>query len=188
MDLTEAILKRRSIRKYKPEPVPKETIREILEVASHSPISPSFKKHEYYILTGSKKEELVKLVSQNTTHLKEILDILEEKERNKAIFYYADLGGAPVIIIVVVPKLESVWEFKGVATPCGTEIMLIELVAFSKGLGTCCFTMAPWVEEKVSKLLNLPEDKTVLYGLTLGYADEEPPPVDHPLTPVHFLE
>jgi nitroreductase len=188
VDLIEAILKRRSVRKYKPEPVPEGTIREILEVASHSPIATSLKRHEYYVLTGSKKEELVKIVSQNTTHLRELLDLLEEKDRKKAIFYYADLGGAPVVIIIVVPRLESIWDFKGVATPCGTEIMLIQLVAFSRGLSTCCFSMAPWVEEEARKLLNLPEDKTVLYGMTLGYADEEPPPVDHPLVPVHFLE
>lgn len=188
MDLIEGILKRRSIRRYQSRPVSKETIKEILELASHSPIAPPLKKHEYYVLTGSKKEEVVKIVSQNTTHLKELLESLPKEERERAVVYYSDLGGAPVIIIVVAPREESLWESKMLATACGTEIMLIQLVVFSKGLSTCCFTMSPWVEEEVAKLLSLPEDKAVLFGMTLGYANEEPPPVEHPLVPLYFLD
>lgn len=188
MDVIEAILKRRSIRKYQAKPVPKEFIKEILEIASHSPIAPVFKLHEYYVLTGQKRDDLVKVVSQNTTHLRELLEILDEESREKAVKYYADLGGAPVIIIITVPKQDKIWYFKGFATACGTEIMLIKLVALAKGMSTCCFTMAPWVEEEVAKLLGLPEDKAILYGITLGYADEEPPPVEHPLVPVHYID
>lgn len=188
MGVVEAILKRRSIRKYQSRQVPEEVIKEILEIASHSPIAPIFKQHEYYVLKGQKKDELVKIVSQNTIHLREILEVLDEDTREKAVKYYADLGGAPVILVIVVPKQEAIWEFKCIATPCGTEIMLIELAALAKGVSTCCFTMAPWVEEEVAKLLGLPEDKTVLFGLTLGYADEEPPPVEHPVVPIHFID
>lgn len=188
MDLIEAILNRRSIRKYKPDPVSEEVIKEIFQIASHSPVAPIFKQHEYYVLTGPKKDEVVKIVSQNTTHLREILEILDEESREKAVNYYVDLGGAPVVVIIVTPRTESIWEFKGIATPCGTEIMLIELVAFSKGLGVCCFTMAPWVEDEVAKLLNLPKEKTVLYGITLGYPDEQPPFLDHPQAPLHFVD
>ncbi len=188
MDIIEAILKRRSIRKYRSEPISKKVIEEIFEIASHSPIAPALKQHEYYVLLGSKREDLVRIVSQNTAHLREVLEILDEASRERAVKYYADLGGAPVVILIVVPKTKSIWEFKSVATSCGTEIMLLELAALARGLSTCCFTMAPWIEEEVAKLLGLPEEKTVLYGMTLGYGDEIPPPLEHPKAPVHFVE
>jgi nitroreductase len=52
MELLEAIQSRRSIRAYKPDPVPKEVLTELLNVARWSPSSANTQPWEFFILTG----------------------------------------------------------------------------------------------------------------------------------------
>lgn len=58
MELKEAIKKRKSIRAYKPDHVPVQTIKEILEIATHAPSSVNSQPWEFYIITGEKLSEL----------------------------------------------------------------------------------------------------------------------------------
>ena len=58
MDLVEAIKSRKSIRGYKPNPVPKEVLKEILEIASRAPSSVNTQPWEFAIVSGKKLEEI----------------------------------------------------------------------------------------------------------------------------------
>jgi nitroreductase len=58
MDLIEAIKRRKSIRAYTPDPVPVQTIREILKIATHAPSSVNSQPWEFYIITGGVLSEL----------------------------------------------------------------------------------------------------------------------------------
>ena len=58
MDVIEAVKKRKSIRGYKPAPVPKEVLEQILEVASHAPSAMNTQPWEFTVLTGDVLENV----------------------------------------------------------------------------------------------------------------------------------
>ena len=61
MDLSEAIKGRRSIRKFKTQPVPKETIEKILDLALWAPSGMNQQEWYFVVVRGEKKEALLKL-------------------------------------------------------------------------------------------------------------------------------
>ncbi|MBT4641182.1 MAG: hypothetical protein HOC09_20360 [Deltaproteobacteria bacterium] len=58
MDLVEAIQKRRSIRAFKPDPVPKEVLEELLQTCRWSPSSSNTQPWELAVLGGDMAEEI----------------------------------------------------------------------------------------------------------------------------------
>jgi len=52
MDIIEAIHSRKSIRGYKPDPVPEEILREILEIATRAPSGLNMQPWEITVVTG----------------------------------------------------------------------------------------------------------------------------------------
>ena len=63
MKFDEVVLGRRSIRGYKPDPVPKQVIEEVLELAVRSPSSMNTQPWHLYVVTG---EPLDKIRKENT--------------------------------------------------------------------------------------------------------------------------
>ena len=66
MQFDEVILGRRSIRGYKPEPVPQKLIEEILELAMRAPSSMNTQPWSFYVITG---EPLEKIRAGNTERM-----------------------------------------------------------------------------------------------------------------------
>ena len=62
MDITEAINQRKSIRAFKPDAVPRETLKEILELALRAPSWSNTQPWEFVIVGGKKLEEIRKAV------------------------------------------------------------------------------------------------------------------------------
>ena len=58
MDLLEGISTRRSIRGFKPTPIPEETLKKILDSASRSPSYTNTQPWEVAVVTGKKRDEL----------------------------------------------------------------------------------------------------------------------------------
>jgi nitroreductase len=58
MDIVEAINQRKSIRAFKSDPVPKETLREIMELALRAPSWGNTQPWEFALVTGKKLEEI----------------------------------------------------------------------------------------------------------------------------------
>jgi len=52
MDIKAAILNRKSIRSFKPDPVPRNVIEEILEVSTRTPSGKNSQPWEFVVLTG----------------------------------------------------------------------------------------------------------------------------------------
>ena len=58
MELWQAIRERKSIRAYKHDPIPKETIEEILRLTIHAPSAINLQPWEFIVVTGEEKERL----------------------------------------------------------------------------------------------------------------------------------
>src|SRR5512139_2400249 len=58
MDLIQAVKERKSVRAFKPDPVPKETIQEILTLATHAPSAINLQPWEFTVVAGEERERL----------------------------------------------------------------------------------------------------------------------------------
>lgn len=58
MDIVEAINQRKSIRAFKSDPIPKETLKEIMELALRAPSYDNTQPWEFAVVTGRKLEEI----------------------------------------------------------------------------------------------------------------------------------
>ena len=58
MDVSEAVIKHRTIRAFKPEQVPETVIREVLEIARHAPSNSNTQPWRIDIVSGTARDEL----------------------------------------------------------------------------------------------------------------------------------
>jgi len=161
MDVKEAIMRRRSVRKYTPRAVSKETIRELVEAARLAPSACNAQPSMFKIVKNSKtKAEL----------------------KNNKIFKQDFVCNAPVIIVCcanpdVYPKskLESgfddPYEHRALKDVSIASQNLI-LRATELGLGTCYIG---WMNKnKIKTVLGIPQSYVVPFAITVGYPAEKP--------------
>ncbi|MFC1961895.1 nitroreductase [Chloroflexota bacterium] len=67
MDLVEAVNQRRSIRAFKPDPIPKELLEEIMELALRAPSWANIQPWEFSIVSGKELEDIRQALAQKGT-------------------------------------------------------------------------------------------------------------------------
>ena len=153
MDMEDALnlLKsRRSIRKYKDQPVEKEKIQKCLEAARWAPSASNKQPWEFLIVT---EEQVRKNLSE--------------------IHPYARFVAASPVVFIPLTNHEVHKKYHMSDTALATMQYMIE--AHSLGLGTCwAGVIGSSIEPEIKKLLNVPEHLNVLGLVATGYADEEP--------------
>lgn len=181
MELMEAIKGRRSVRKFKPDPIPKEDIEEIIQAGLCAPSAQNLQP--WYFVALTKKEDLSYLFAELGTtafsHRKE----LEARFKNnpevveETMEFMSAMGGSQTIILGFLNKpnysdeiLPSCIE----SVAAAMENMC--LAAYDKGIATC------WVEAVVragnALGSHFATDHGKLVGaIVLGYADMEPRPI-----------
>lgn len=164
MTAKECILGRRSIRKFKPDPVSHELLAQIVETASYAPSWKHTQITRYIAVEGDLKERIAKegtsLYPGNGTII----------------------SNAPVLIAVTILKNRSGYERDGsFSTPRGDGWQMYDagvasqtfcLAAYEQGLGTVIlglFDQAP-----IEAMLQLPEDRELVALIPVGYPDESP--------------
>ena len=146
----EVIGKRRSIRKYKQNPVPDELITQILEAARLAP-------------SGSNRQPWHFIV-------------VKDPETKKKLGLHPWAIEAPVIIVGCIDPTEGRWY----VIDGSIAFEHIVLAATNFGLGTCW--MGRFLEnlgetdERMKRVLGIPEHMRVLAVTPLGYPNEDPDP------------
>ena len=152
MELMDVIRQRRSIRKYKPDPVPQEALDYVLEAARLAPSWANTQCWKFIVVTDPKvKNELAKAGNEWTAHAPVLIaacaDPSEPGTKGDQAYYMLDIGIAMEHLI---------------------------LAASERGLGTCWIG---WFEEDVAKrALGVPEGIRVVAFTPLGYPNEAPSP------------
>ena len=72
MKVGEAMSKRRSIRKFKAEPVPRRLVEEMLEAATLAPSGKNAQPWEFIVLEGEEKDEIADLVIAGAAKVEEM--------------------------------------------------------------------------------------------------------------------
>ena len=189
MELLEAIKTRRAVRNFQDREVPKETIEGILENSRWNPVVAAFRGWELVVVTGEKRDQVADLLTQNTVILRDLFAMLDPDSERKALEYYKNLGDAPTLLFVTIPKIpdDQRWEYSFAIITGVTEFMQIWLLAHDEGLGACGISVPPYIGEQIMGKLGI-EGREIVCGLSLGYPDEQPKAAAHPRVNVRYVD
>ena len=158
MDALENMMTRKSVKKYKADPVPKELIDKIIAAGLQAP-------------SGLNKQAPIILAVTN----KEIRDKLSADNMKRDPFHRADpFYGAPVVLVVLADKSAHTYLYDGSLV---MENML--LAAHALGLGACwihrakeTFELPEW--QAWLKELGIEGEYEGIGNCVVGYADMQP--------------
>lgn len=174
--VVDAIHSRRSIRRYTPRRIARDTLQRLLECGSMAPNGQGRESWQVRVLDDP----------QLLGHLDSLYDAAMRRspEAPKLRAAY----GAPVVLFVA---YDTTYDLSQV--DCGLWGGNVQLAAHSLGLGSCCLG-------GLTRLLNspaggpflgrlqLPPTHRLLYAIALGYPDESPEPKPRDLTKIRFVE
>lgn len=155
MSLLEVVNKRYSVRKFKPDPVPRKIIEELLDVARKAPSAGNIQPWFFYVVTSQKEKDALAAAAWGQKFVAQ----------------------APVCIVICAePEMSArTYGERGRSLYCLQDTAIatayIQLAATERGLGSC------WVgafdERRVSDCLNIPGYRRPVVLLPLGYLSRE---------------
>jgi len=198
MDLMKAMNERKSARAFRSDPIPKESIEEILRLTIRAPSAINLQPWEFVVVTGEEKERLSrklikaykeKQISCSPDSVKPLpktfgrrgaktLEAMNPffKEMKVESSRFINEGschfyGAPVAVLICLDDSFS----KARNVDIGVALGYFVLAAHNFGLATCPVGLISAYEEEVKDLLNIPSNKNVVIGVALGYPDLQNP-------------
>lgn len=182
--------KRRSIRRFKPDPVPEGAIEKILEAARWSMSGANGQPWEFLVVRDpSLREKVTAIVTEQTqrAHIYEMCRVEELRQPQLARPTRTAVGQkeAPVVIVVLGdPRVYQATamshfvfspEFDNFHMSLGCTTLLIHLAAASLGLGSRWVTIMPPWEEDLKTVLGIPKEFRIYNLIPIGYPAYEPP-------------
>jgi len=175
MDIYEAIKGRRSIRKFKPDPVPKNVLEKALEMATWAPSGVNRQNWYFVVIGGNKKDGLVEIAGESYEYAEPVLKEVF-KDRPRVVVstekFFRTLGGAPVVIVAYYEPTRERPETCVQTVAAAIENLLLAI--YAQGLGACWMTGPLHVSEKIDEFLGV-ENKTLVAVIPVGYPDQSPP-------------
>lgn len=198
MDLIEAIKERKSFRAFKPDPVLREVIEEILRLAIHAPSAINLQPWEFMVVVGEERDRLSrrlikayreKQISCGPGNVKPLPKTVGKRGARTLLMMnpffeemrvdsgkFIDEGscnfyGAPVAVILCLDDAFS----KTALVDIGIFLGYFVLAAHNAGLETCPIGLITAYGEEIKDALNIPENKEVVVGIALGYPDQGSP-------------
>ncbi len=201
MDILEAIRTRKSIRKFTPEPVSKEVLKKILEIASRAPSAENTQPWEFYVLGG---EVLDRVRRDNLEKLKnfemppeEMHHILVERPKGsvyrnrqieiaKQLFSLMDIPREDKVKradwmargfryfdapAAIVITADRSLPIEGTYLDVGSVMQNICLAALEFGLHTCIENQGITYADVVREHAGIPDTKRLAAAIAIGYPD-----------------
>lgn len=203
MDVTEAIRKRKSVRAYKPDPVSKDVMKELLEAALLAPTGSNTQPFRFYVVGGEGKKALDeallrcldegestsneleiqreggsddaqdKMNARRTDLMREVMDILRNNDVPIEVFARGSFHFFGAPVAIFVTMDKSLAESTLVAVGAAVENLM--LAACDKGIGTCWIGMALMYSRQIRESLGIADSERIITSLALGYPDDEAP-------------
>jgi nitroreductase len=199
MDIIEAAKKRKSIRGYKPDHVPRQVLEQILELASHAPSAMNTQPWEFTVLTGEVLENVrqsnLDLLSSglppNPEHvvtswpkesiyrqrqvdlakqLFQLMGIPREDKEKRAKWLERGFRYFDAPAAIILSTDRCLGE-SGPLLDIGAVIQTICLTALHFGLGTCIEDQGVAYPEVLRKYAHIPESKRIIAAIAIGYPD-----------------
>ncbi len=199
MDVTEAVKKRKSIRGYKSDPVPKEILEHILDLASRAPSAMNTQPWEFTVLAGDVLENVrrsnVELLNSGTPpnpehvvvdwpresiyrqrqvdlakQLFKLMDIAREDKQKRAEWMERGFRYFDAPVVVIV-SVDRCLSESGPLIDLGAVIQTICLMALHFGLGTCIEDQGVTYPQVLRKYAQIPDSKRIIMAIAIGYPD-----------------
>lgn len=177
METRECLLTRRSIRKYKPDPISRETLERILEAGLAAPSAINL-QHWYFVAVQS-PEAMNDLKAIMGQVVEKFTPILEERfsrhpeQVGITNTFMSTLGGAPVCLLAFFLKPDFP-DRDGAMQSVSAAIENVLLAAWNEGTGSCWMSapqrigFGPALQERFA-----PGKGEFVAAITLGYPDQE---------------
>ncbi len=149
-DLIKLLMSRRSIRKFKREPVPEDLILRILDAARYAPSAKNSQPWSFIII----EDEMIK------------------GKLGKIHRWASPLLRAPLAIVVACDREASPTSY---LVDCANAVMYMMLAAHALGLGTVWIQSLRNIEE-IREIIKLPDRLIPVAILAVGWPDESPSP------------
>ncbi|WP_278504333.1 nitroreductase family protein [Phocaeicola barnesiae] len=175
--VVKTIMERRSIRKYKPQPVEREKMQTIVECGVNAPNAMNRQPWEVRVVDNPD------FINGVTELYKKEQPKVAEDPNFKNMF-----RNAPTVVFIGRDVQSGSAEFD-----CGLLSENMMLAAQSMGIGSCClgspaaFMRSPAAAEYL-KQLGFSEGYELLYCIAFGYPDEAPAAKPRDLTKIKFVE
>jgi nitroreductase len=174
MDAITAIHQRTSVRRFRPEPVPRNTIEQLLECAVRAPNHKLTQPWRFTVLTGTARNQFAELRASH--RLKRFDDPASPEAVAGADKVRRESRETPAFVVVMsaVNPDEITREEDYAATMMATANLMI--AAESLGLGTYLKTGGIMRDPAVLALARVPEGFRIVGIVSLGYPTESEPP------------
>ena len=203
MTFDEVVLGRRSIRGYRPDPVPRALIEEVVALASRAPSSYNSQPWHLHIATGDVLDRIRAASTERTTsgvspsfERRESGPYEGEHRRRQievAVQLFESMGidrddtegraqwtmrgfrmfDAPVLVVVTYDR--DLYGGDIAPFDCGALTASLANAAWSRGLGTVINSQGVMHSPLVREHLQIPDDQVILISLAMGYPDESFP-------------
>lgn len=197
MSLEQAILQRRSVRGFLPDPVPREVLEQVFALAQHAPSNCNIQPWYSYVASGATRDELRRRMVENVSqgkpilpdheHLPKFEGVYRQRQVDCAVELYNNMGiersdhmgrmkatlrnfelfDAPHVVFIGMKKEFGIT----VALDVGMYIQTLMLVMTAHGIGSCAQGSMRYYPQDVREVFGLPDDMGILLGISFGYED-----------------
>jgi len=190
-NLLESVKNRRSIRRFKPEPIPDEYVEKIIEVARWAPSGANSQPWEFIVIKEKElKDRIVALIKEQAEHARKMELTREEGKRMPTVERTAERPGfqdAPVFIVLCgdvrtqeAYPLIAFYSHRdsNFVSSLANTFLYMHLAAASLGLGSQWVTSSdlPLVQSQLKQLLGMPRELVIYDMIAIGYPAYKPNP------------
>lgn len=198
-----AITSRRSVRAFLPTPVPDETIKDILRVASRAPSGTNMQPWKVYVVTGARKEALSRAIlgsgvrpekvewEEYRYYPEQFFEPYLTRRRSVGFALYGLLGIGRRDVERMRAQHDRNFTFFdapvgmiftidrrlniGSWIDHGMFLQNVMIAARGRGLHTCPQAAFAPYHRQIRPLLGIPDEEMVVCGMAIGHEDESKP-------------
>jgi nitroreductase len=172
MEILEHLKQRRTVRSFKPDPIPQATLDAVFESAMWAPSHGNSQPWDFVIVGQQARTKLLEMFRVKASELLADPDLPAPKRRNITSLI-ENFGGAPHMIAVVSRPPGDDLEKAENPLSAATAVQNMALAAWDAGVGTVWLSLG--AAPPVRSILSVEEGATVVALLAMGFPAEVPP-------------
>lgn len=172
MEILEHLRQRRTVRNFKPDPIPHDVLDTVFEAAMWAPSHANAQPWDFVVVGPKARAQLRTMFRAKAEELLADPDLPPKKRQNITVLK-EDFGGAPFMVAVLSrPPIEDLETIENPLS-AAAAVQNMVLAAWDSGVGAVwlSFGIAP----PVRQILDIREDETVVALLAMGFPAEVPP-------------
>jgi nitroreductase len=180
--LLDAIYTTRSMRRFRPDPIPADVLAKLVEAATRAPSGRNAQSWRFLVITDAEVRRQVGALYKEAwdeysppSRLAAVTDPRERRRVESAFYLGAHMADAPALIMVCAPVEAAAAgaAASGATRTAGASIypavQNMLLAARAYGIGGCLTTIHLYREARVKAVLGIPDDVDTYALVPLGY-------------------